>query len=214
VSFFPRLIRALPKPGAWMITFKELLSFPMFAWTVWLLWVLGREAGTDIAFSVLLAMVLIAFALWLSKREASWAKALGLVAGITGIALAVCAAQLAMPSALATSGMTDRFSPDKLESLRKEGKAVFVDATADWCLICKVNEVNALSSSAVTQAFKDKSIAYLVADWTHGDKDITRYLASFGRSGVPIYVYYPKDGGAPVVLPQVLTPGIVLETLK
>jgi len=213
ISFYPRLIRALPKPGAWMNTFKEFLAFPMFGWTVWLLWVLAREAGGGATCVVLLGMILIAFALWLWRFKSTKLGVLALIMGAAGISSAVVvghAPQAPMP-------MPDQamaFSTTRLQSLRDQGKAVFVDATADWCLICKVNESVALSSPAVMQAFKAHQVAYLIADWTHGDSDITQYLASFGRSGVPIYVYYPPENGAPVVLPQVLTPSTVIGVLK
>jgi thiol:disulfide interchange protein DsbD len=215
ISFFPGLIKALPKPGEWMNTFKELLSFPMFGWTVWLLWVLAREAGGTVVCIVLFAMVLIAFALWLSRRESGLLKFIALLAGVAAIAATVYAAQMPMlqPAATLVQG-AEHFSPARLEALRKEGKAVFVDATADWCLICKVNENVALSSGEVKEAFRQKQVAYLVADWTNGNADITHYLESFGRSGVPIYVYYPSGGGAPVVLPQVLTTANVLQVLQ
>jgi thiol:disulfide interchange protein DsbD len=197
-----------------MNTFKELLSFPMFGWTVWLLWVLAREAGGNAVCIVLIGMILIAFAIWLWRYKYKFLKGLALAVGLAGIASAIVATQMPMPVTASVAQGAERFSSAKLDELRKSGKAVFVDATADWCLICKVNETVALSSADVKHAFKEKQVAYLIADWTHGDDEITRYLASFGRSGVPIYVYYPPKDGSPVVLPQVLTPSNVLQVLE
>lgn len=215
VSFFPVLIRALPKPGAWMASFKELLSFPMFVWTVWLVWVLARESGPQVACVTLLAMVVLAFAIWLNRRASRFAKILATISAAIAVAMAVFSAQMPVPH---TGGDTkaagNAFSSSTLASLRKQGRPVFVDATADWCVICKVNEAVALASPEVKQAFEAKHVTTLVADWTYGDADITHYLESFSRSGVPIYVYYPPGNGAPVVLPQVLTPSTVLEVLQ
>jgi thiol:disulfide interchange protein DsbD len=216
VSFFPRLIRILPKPGMWMITFKEFLSFPMFAWTVWLLWLIAREAGSGASAIVLIGMILIAFGIWLWRHGNAFLRLIALLLSMTGISAAFFGANMPMPQLIASVAHDDqdRFSAAKLESLRKQGKAVFVDATADWCLICKVNESVALSSPQVQKAFKDKHVSYMVADWTYGDSEITHYLEAFGRSGVPIYVYYAPNSSAPVVLPQVLTPSVVLEVLQ
>jgi thiol:disulfide interchange protein DsbD len=212
ISLFPRLIRLLPKPGAWMQTFKEFLAFPMYGWSVWLLWVLAREAGADPASAVLLAMVLIAFAIWLCKRHSAVPRFAGMFILVMGLfsALAVTYAHPAGYDVVHT--ISEPFSTARLDALRKSGKPVFVDATADWCITCKVNETVALSSRQIMRAFRDRQITYLVADWTHGDEDITRYLESFGRSGVPIYVYYAPRA-QPVVLPQILTASIVMKAI-
>jgi thiol:disulfide interchange protein len=97
--------------------------------------------------------------------------------------------------------------------LRKEGKPVFVNLTAAWCISCLVNEKVALSQTSVIDAFKRASITYLKGDWTNRDAEITRLLAEFGRSGVPLYVFYPAGNGKPIVLPQILTPEIVTNTV-
>jgi len=205
ISLYPKLVSALPKPGAWMLTFKQFLAFPIYLTVVWLLWVLTREAGADAAAIALLGMVAISFALWLWQHTA---RVLALLIAIAGVGFALTMMHPAPPSPKA-----EPFSQDKLSELRKAGGGVFVDATADWCITCKVNETVALSSPKVMEAFKQKHITYMVADWTHGDMDITHYLESFGRRGVPIYVYYPPQG-EPKVLPQLLTESVVLEAIQ
>lgn len=213
ISLIPSLGSRLPRPGAWMVTFRQLLAFPLYLTAVWLFWVLSREAGADAAAAALTGLVVIALAIWTGKRRicgnglASWF--LGLAAAVSCLAIIHAVPQMA----LLPQNLAQVFSPARLASLRAGGVAVFVDATADWCITCKVNESVALSSHDVQDAFGRDHIAYLVADWTHGDSGITEYLASFGRSGVPIYVFYPAHGGEPVVLPQILTPSIILKAI-
>lgn len=208
ISFYPQLIKALPRPGAWMQTFKQFVAFPMFGCTLWLLWVLAREVGQDATFALMLALVIIAFALWLAKMEAKFTALL--VAALAVVGMIECI-HFANSRHMMTD--TEAFSTSRLEQLRAQGDAVFVDATADWCITCKVNESVALSSKKIRKAFAEKHITFMVADWTHGEPEITHYLQSFGRAGVPLYIYYPK-GGDPIILPQVLTESIVRDTIK
>jgi thiol:disulfide interchange protein DsbD len=214
ISLVPHAIRLLPKPGAWMIIFKQLLAFPMYLSAVWLLWVLAREAGLDAAFVALLGMVLIAFALWLWQRDALLLRVVAVLIVIIGGGAVVTLLHPVSTSQNTLRSHAENFSRARLDALRKEGKAVFVDATADWCITCKVNESVALASPEVMQAFEQQHITYMVADWTHDDTGITQYLESFGRRGVPLYVYYPAaPDSAPVVLPQILTPSIVMKAI-
>ncbi|HEU5046931.1 MAG TPA: protein-disulfide reductase DsbD domain-containing protein [Rickettsiales bacterium] len=213
LSLFPRLATLLPKPGLWMLTFRQATAFPMYLGALWLLWVLGREAGLSAVFMALLINVFLTFALWLGKLEARFTTLLGLLVGIASLLLVIGFAQVSTSGGKPKTEV-EKFSPAHLAELRGEGKAVFVDATADWCITCKVNESVALSSRKVQEAFAKRQIVYMVADWTNGDKDITSYLQSFGRAGVPIYVYYPAGGKEPVVLPQVLTESTVIEAIK
>lgn len=210
LSMFPKLIKLLPKPGAWMLGFKQAVAFPMYGCTVWLLWILAREAGEDALFVVMSGFVALAFAVWLIRMRAKYTGLLLAVLVIAGMAEFMHFTH----NANSTIMTSEAFSPARLQALRDEGKPVFVDATADWCITCKVNEHTALSSKEIRKLFEQKHIIYMVADWTHDDKDITAYLQSFGRAGVPIYVYYPPDHGAPVVLPQVLTKAIVEDAVK
>ncbi len=218
LGFVPALAKRLPRPGAWMLTFKQVMAFPLYLTAAWLLWVLTRQAGADALGLVLVGCVAIAFAIWLFGRTArSWVSS-----AIAVLALLAAAAVLGSPflsasaapnnSAPAVAGH-EPWSAGRVAALRAEGKTIFVDFTADWCITCKVNERGALASDAVKAAFAEQDVVSLVADWTKSDPAITEALAAFGRNGVPLYLVYPK-GGEPRVLPQVLTPGIVINALK
>ena len=208
ISFSPSIIKLLPKPGAWMNIFKQIVAFPMYLSCVWLIWVLMHETSADKAALVMLALVGITFALFLLRAISFFIRL---------IAMLIFAAALFMAFHSVGSPVTkeaEAFSISKLAALRAEGKAVFVDVTADWCITCKVNERVALSSEAIKAHFEEKHITYLVADWTSNNMDITNYLKSFGRAGVPLYVYYPASSKEPVLLPQILTESVVLDTVK
>jgi thiol:disulfide interchange protein len=225
IGLMPGLLRFLPKPGLWMLRFKQALAFPMYAAAVWLVWVLQQQAGDLGLAAVLAAMLALAFAAWVwtASRNASprWR--------ITGTLLAVLALLAALSSLVAiarssvtpaaaahteTAGMpSESYSNAKLAQYRAAKRPVFVDATAAWCITCLVNERVALSGTAVHEAFAKKHIAYLLADWTNRDAAITALLQSHGRSGVPLYLYYAPDAADAVVLPQVLTEGEVLKTV-
>jgi thiol:disulfide interchange protein DsbD len=185
----------------------------MYISSVWLLWVLAREAGVNAVSITLLGMVLITFAFWLWQRDSSFARLLSLLIAVAGIAATMNVVYPPPPAGNTLKGHSETFSPSRLEELRKQGSAVFVDATADWCITCKVNETLALSSPAIMQVFAQKHITVMIADWTHSDADITQYLESFGRRGVPLYVYYPPKNGEPVVLPQLLSEGTVMKAI-
>lgn len=218
LGFVPALAKRLPRPGAWMLTFKQVMAFPLYLTAAWLLWVLTRQAGADALGLVLVGCVAVAFAIWLLGRTSrSWVSS-----AIAVLALLAAAAVLGSPflnasaapnnSAPAVAGH-EPWSAERVAALRAEGKTIFVDFTADWCITCKVNERGALASDAVKAAFAEQNVVSLVADWTKSDPAITEALAAFGRNGVPLYLVYPK-GGEPRVLPQVLTPGIVINALK
>jgi len=210
ISLFPSLVKFLPKSGVWLLTFKQLLAFPLYLSAVWLFWVLLREAGEDYATITLIAIVIISFAIWLLQRAGKIAKIFGSL--IVIITIALLAILFSLPRTQPVEHI--KFSVAEIDKLRKENKAIFVDATADWCITCKINENLVLSTSEIKKAFANKNITYMVADWTHGDEEITKYLQSFKRSGVPIYVYYPPNSGEPIILPQVLTKDIVLQKIS
>lgn len=211
ISIFPPLLKILPKPGQWMETLKEFLAFPMYATAAWLLWVLTLQAGTQSLLMVSIGLVMSAFSIWwyqklrLQNRAAKviWV----LIFGIISLWPFYYITALSSPA----SQSVEAFSMARLEQLRSRKEPVFVNATAAWCITCKVNEVT-LKSQKITDFFKQKNINYLEADWTNQNSEITLYLSSFNRSGVPLYVYYPIDG-EPVVLPQLLTPDLIKNAL-
>ncbi|HYW32568.1 MAG TPA: thioredoxin family protein [Gemmatimonas sp.] len=241
VAVVPRVRAWLPKPGAWMVTLRQTLAFPLLATVVWLAWVLGRQAGADALSALLAALVLLSFGLWALGRfgtvvatngQRRAAQGVAVTASACAIALMVAGANLAPASpsagatgAVATDGTDPRNTPTgalpwqpyssaALEALRDSGRVVLVDFTADWCLTCKVNERVAFGSDAVHASLRDHDVALLRADWTTRDASITRALAAFNRNSVPFVVLYSRDrNAAPAILPTLLTPGIVTRAL-
>ena len=213
LSLVPQWLRYLPKPGAWMNTFRQFLAFPLFATVAWLTWVLGSQTGNDGAAKLLFGLVIIALAAWLYGH---WQASKPLPAIIGASLIALCGLAIAWPDAarIGTIGarMDDGwvpFSTQGIADLRGQHKAIFVDFTATWCITCQVNKRVALNQENVVRRFNELGIVRMKADWTVKDPEITRTLAEFGRNGVPLYVYYPADG-PPRTLPEVLTPAIVL----
>lgn len=211
IGWFPRLARALPRPGAWMETFKQLMAFPLYLSVVWLLWVLVRQTDAQMLAQAMLGLVTLAFALWLWHRT-GWIARLGKSAALI-LALALAATLTPAPATTVDARAESQvWSAARVAELRAQERTVFVDFTADWCISCKVNERVALQSSRVQQAFAEHQVAFLVADWTRTDPAITEELARFGRNGVPLYLVYPK-GADPKILPQLLTPDLVIRAL-
>lgn len=220
LSFWPGLQRWLPRPGAWMERVKQAMAFPMYAAAVWLVWVLARQAGADAAALALGGMVLIAFGAWLyniTRNAGTQAMKLGSLAAGLALILALgggySAVQLAAPqdAGVRQAHNWQSYSEASLRSLLDQGKPVFLNFTAAWCISCLVNERVALSDQQVVARFAADGITYLKGDWTSRDPAITAFLASFGRSGVPLYLFYPAGRGSePVQLPQILTPDLVL----
>jgi thiol:disulfide interchange protein DsbD len=217
ISLQPALARWLPRPGAWMDTFKQVMAFPLYLTAVWLLWVLGRQAGVDALAVVLLGATTMAFGLWLFGRSRSIGARL-----LTLVALALAAASLAwastrpLPTAensMVEGGAAEAWTPQRFEALRAEGRPVLVNMTAAWCITCLANERIALSSEQFRAELARHEVAYLKGDWTHRDSAITAYLARYARNGVPLYVVYPRGTGDGEVLPQLLTPELVVQAL-
>ena len=220
LSFAPALARRLPRPGAWMETLKQVLAFPMYLAALWLFWVLGQQAGVDAMTLALFAALALGFVAWRLGRPALSRPARAMRALTVAAGLAACIAAVAsivpQPPGVASASGTGAHEPwtgARLAALRAEGHPVFVNMTAAWCITCLANERVALATDAVRDAFAQHEIVYLKGDWTQRDDAITAYLAQFGRNGVPLYVLYPRGGAEPRVLPQVLTPGLVIEAL-
>ncbi|WP_439577073.1 protein-disulfide reductase DsbD family protein [Elioraea sp.] len=224
IAAVPSLAGLMPRPGAWMERLKQAMAFPMYASAVWLVWVLSQQTGPSGVLVALAGMVLIAFAAWAweATRDAGrgWRRTGTALAGAAAIAMLALVPRLeaALPtqtrcSEAAGPATAEPYSAARLAALRDDGRPVFVNMTAAWCITCLVNERTSLATGAVQRAFAERGIAYLSGDWTRQDPAITDYLRRFGRSGVPIYVFYPAGGGDPVVLPQILTEAIVLNAL-
>jgi thiol:disulfide interchange protein/DsbC/DsbD-like thiol-disulfide interchange protein len=224
LAYFPAWARLLPKPGRWMETLKQAVSIPIFATVIWLVWVFAQVAGISALAGLLAAFLLLAIAGWALGRwpgraAGTLAAALVLVAAIALPVWAVHTFPVPFSSSrvltLSPESQWQPFTPALLAQERAEGRPVFVDFTASWCLSCQVNERFILDNAEVREKFRETGVALLRADWTDQNPVITRTLAALGRSGVPTYAIYPADPSAPTqVLPEVLTRGIVLSALE
>jgi len=214
IAIFPKLVAYLPRPGAWMITFKQLMAFPMFASVIWLLWVLTRQTGAQGLLVVLVTMLALSFIIWLKGRCKDPSRLCRYAVLLLLLAVLVNGlAALSMVQAPKAGGNEEAFSQRVLDELRASGTPVFVDATAAWCLTCQVNAQTSILTANTQAAFAATGTKLLVADWTNRDPEITAFLKKFGYNGVPLYVYFPASG-EPVVLPQILSESLVISTLK
>jgi thiol:disulfide interchange protein DsbD len=229
LAFQPAWTKLLPKPGAWMEVLKQATAVPIFATVIWLVWVFAQLAGATALIGLLTAFLLLGIAGWVLGR---WPARLPATAtAVVVLALAVAAPVYAVRtfpaqntsvvagnSAVARTDHTrgwQPFTPDVVAQYQAQGRPVFVDFTADWCLSCQVNERVVLERPEVLNKLQDGKIALVRADWTRHDEDIERALATLGRSSVPTYALYPGTPGAPArVLPEVLTTNTVLDAVK
>lgn len=221
LGIFPALARRLPRPGAWMVTLRQAMAFPMYATAAWLLWVLAQQAGEAGLRMALAGLVLVGMVAWLaglgqhgtSKRWWPRGAAVAGVAGIAGLMVMLHGAEPQAAAAPAQSAQAEPYSAERLAALRAEGKPVFVNMTAAWCITCLVNERTTLSTADVQEAMREHGVVYMKGDWTNRDPAITAFLQSFQRDGLPFYAFYPAGKG-PVVLPPVLTQAIVTESFE
>jgi thiol:disulfide interchange protein len=230
ISFSPSARRLLPKPGIWMVRLKEILAFPVYATAVWLLYVLSQQGGALGTTAALAGLVLIAFAAWLydavGSSEGQWRR---LGVGLSALAVVGAFALVSLvddggPSNDSRAAVGENldwqaFSQAKFDALRAEGRPIFIDFTAAWCITCKVNERIALADPAVVKAFADSGVAALRADWTRQDASITRLLEANGRAGVPLYLFYSRQAATgerkpPIILPQLLTAALILHEIQ
>ncbi|WP_444892698.1 protein-disulfide reductase DsbD family protein [Microbulbifer sp. TRSA001] len=216
LTYIPALAEKLPKPGPWMDRLKQLLAFPMYLTAVWLLWVLGRQAGGDGVALVLAGAVAIAFALWLWPRP-QWHWLRGSLA-LASLALAVFLLPqlktINQSEQLSSSDYWEPYSAERLETARSEGRAVLANMTAAWCITCLMNEKAVLSSTEVSDALERLNVVALKGDWTNQDPRISELLAKYGRTSVPLYLLYPADGGDAKILPQILSQDDLLQELE
>ncbi len=208
IGFVPALRRRLPKPGAWMVRMRRILSVPMFLTALALGWVVGRQAGADGLMLALGAVLLLALALWWTGRRQFAGVDRAYWPVLAAVPLAFVAVGLLRPATaspvVAIAG-AEPFSEARLAALRGEGRPVFAYFTADWCLTCKVNEKTAIETERVARAFGKGKVAVLVGDWTDGNPAIGRFIEANNRAGVPLYLWYAPGARSPRVLPQLLT---------
>ncbi len=213
LGFWKRSRSWLPRPGAWMIKLRQMLSLPMFATALGLAWIIGRQGSTNSMAVAIGAALLLGLALWWHglRQQAGkpfWPVAVPALAALLLAFSPAMQVEAGRASAAPETNATP-FSPEKLAELRNRHQPVFLYMTADWCLSCKVNEATSLSSETVLAAFKRAGITVMRGDWTNGDPAITAYLQDHHRAGVPIYIWYPKTGPSRE-MPQVLTPALLL----
>ena len=219
LGYIPGLLAKLPKPGPWMEIFRQVLAFPMFAAAIWLVWVLILQTGANGAGLLLIAMLLAGFAVWLQRGGSSILKGLALIAALGALALPL---SLSTASAGGATGVktasleTEIWSPERVAELRAEGRPVFVDFTAAWCVTCKVNEQLVLKTDRTQALFERTNTAFLIADWTNRDAQIAAELERYGRAGVPLYLAYPKSHKDVIglVLPQNLSFSVLEDMLE
>ena len=221
IGFVPAFARLLPRPGAWMETLKQLLAFPLYATAAWLVWVLAKQRGADATGLWLAAAIALALGAWAWTRARSgggrgWlVVALVAVLGTGWPLLKLHQLPKPQPTGATThSGIASvAFSEQALADLRAEGRVVFVNMTADWCVSCKANEKTVFAREGFRNALEAANAVYMVGDYTDVDPAITGYLQRHKAVGVPLYVVYPRGGGEGVILPVILTPGITEDAL-
>jgi thiol:disulfide interchange protein len=227
LTIFPQSLRFVPKPGAWMESLKQFMGFLLMGTVIFLVYVLDALLGTNLIPFILGDLLLIAIAAWIYGKwsgptHSGQARAIAITLSAALFLFAVVLPILgytpmdyaARSNVRTTEDGYQDWSPEAVQAALAKGQPVFVDFTAAWCLSCKVNERVALGTDGVKKAFADKNVALFRADWTHADPVISQTLQKFNRDGVPLYLLYsPKSPDAPQVLPEVLTPGIVLEAL-
>ncbi|WP_413561440.1 protein-disulfide reductase DsbD family protein [Bdellovibrio sp. HCB209] len=211
LAFFPGFLKFLPKPGAWMETFKQLLAFPLFATVLWLLWVIAQQVDVDAVLYLLVSFLVIGFWIWISRqikneRWKQWFLVLGFLLSL--FALRLLPTDRPTPTQQATSAWS-AYDEKAIEADRNSGQAVFIDFTAAWCITCQVNKKLVLNTDDIQQLFKDQNVKLYKADWTDKDPVITKALARFGRNSLPLYIYYSATDKEPKILPEILTKQII-----
>jgi len=213
LSFTPAFAKVLPRPGAWMVTFRQALSFPMFLTALWLLWVLSAQAGTDGVIWALGGAIALSFGIWLAAKLGGNVAGRVIAAAAILLAFAVPVYGTMSPKAEAAVVTASTWSPERISELRAEGRVIFVDFTARWCVTCQVNK-GAMHDRAVQKTFADHNVAFLEADWTNKDSVIFDELKRHGAGGVPLYLVYPASGGEPRKFDGLLSAGQIQQAVR
>ena len=212
----PKTKSLLPRPGLWMEQFKQFLAFPMFFTTAWLLWVIGRQTDTTVLSLVVVGLIFISIGIWINQIlvQLKSGRSYSLLK-VIAVAMIIPALALPLMNEEETEGtvLWINYNSKTLATLRAEGRPVFINLTADWCITCLANEKVAFTEMFYTEMEKN-NIVYLKGDWTNQDKEITSLLNEHNRNGVPLYLMYPKNGGSPEVLPQILLEQTLLEAIR
>jgi thiol:disulfide interchange protein DsbD len=226
LAVFPGISKVIPRPGRWMITFKQVMGFFIVATVLWLVWVLDAQTQDLSLLSMLITLFIVSVGTWVYGTWGGYdrVKSTRTLARIIALALVIWGSYMLVMDIKRTKmgssvkiALTDHwetFSQKKLDQLLQQKEAVFVAVTAKWCLTCQANHA-VLETEKVQQAFMRYGVVKLLADWTNGDEEITRYLRSHGRNGVPFYAIYFRDSAkAPIILPELITPEMVVEALN
>jgi thiol:disulfide interchange protein DsbD len=218
ISFWPGLANRLPKPGAWMEFTRQILAFPLYATVAWLLWVLSQQVDQASLLLAFMSLVLLSFLLW-CWQQLRMSTRPGYKAGLALLLILSLAATLSQLHAPATANHEARgdwqpYDPVRLRELQRNSQPVLVNFTAAWCITCLVNEKVAISRPEVQSQLRQQGVVYMKADWTSKDPQITEMLNRYGRSGVPLYLLFPGNGQDALVLPNILTVGILTDALQ
>ena len=215
ISFRPSLISSLPQPGKWMETLKEFFAFPMFATALWLLWVFSLQTSADALINLLISILLISFVIWFYTKVSQ--NYLKILLPITLLLILIF--QINQFLSISTIDVNDNepnltWNIDTENELISSNQAYLINFTAAWCITCQANDKVALSRKSVKEYLKNNNIEYIIADWTNRDENILKVLNKYGRSGVPLYVFWKPGMQDPIVLPSILTESLVLDTLN
>ncbi len=220
IAFVPAIRNRLPKPGAWLDSFRKVMAIPMFLTAIGLIWLLGRQIGTNALGLSLIFLLLVTLILWWfgggqmkGLSRGTWATGALTAAMVGGVLLQPNAEAMDNQNVARTSSATlpsEPFSEERLSELRASNQPIFAYFTADWCITCKANEAAAVQRQETADAFAEANVAVLMGDWTRPDPVISKFLEKHGRAGVPLYLYY-APGEEPVILPQILTVGTLTD---
>jgi thiol:disulfide interchange protein DsbD len=216
LTLIPSLATKLPKPGQWMENLKQFLAFPMYLTALWLLWVAGRQTGVDVVIAVVTGLVLMVLAIWLwqlaTKVNSSGAIFISKLLAVLALVAAVAVTEKQLNQREQVQPWQD-YSPQRLDVLRSQGAAVFVNMSADWCITCLVNERVAMGDKFYA-SLKSNDVTYLKGDWTFKDPQITQLLNQYNRNGVPLYLLFSSGSKEAEVLPQILTESLLVNKIN